>query len=158
MQGDGASMCTLDAIDFAILNELTADARKSLKELSALINLSAPAVATRIRRLESDETIVGYHAVLDYEKLGYEITAIIHTAVAPEKRGLFCDFIAGEPQVISCDHITGAYSVVMRAVFRNRKELCRFINRVEHYGKTQTQLVLSSLREPYACTSYEASV
>lgn len=151
-------MCTLDTIDFAILNELTSNARKSLKELSAQINLSAPAVATRIRRLESDATIVGYHAVLDYEKLGYEITAIVHAAISPEKRNDFRSFISEASQVISCDHITGAYSVVMRAIFRNRRELCRFISNIERYGKSQTQLVLSSLCEPFAQASYEASV
>lgn len=151
-------MATLDTIDLAILNELTSNARKSLKELSAQINLSAPAVATRIRRLESDATIVGYHAVLDYEKLGYEMTAIVHAAVPPEKRQAFCTFIRTQTQVITCDHITGSYSVVMRALFRNRRELSRFIAEVEHFGKTQTQLVLSSLQEPFAYASYEASM
>lgn len=151
-------MCTLDTIDFAILNELTANARKSLKELSAQINLSAPAVAARVRRLEGDATIVGYHAVLDYEKLGYEITALVHVALPPEKKEPFRKYIAGQQQVISCDQITGAYSVMMRALFRNRRDLSRFISEVEAYGKTQTQIVLSSLREPYGHTSYEASM
>lgn len=151
-------MCTLDSIDIAILGELCTNARRSLKELSAQVNLSTPAIASRIRRLESDATIIGYSAMLDYEKLGYEITAIIHTAVVPEKRDAFYDLIRQEPLVLTCDHITGAYSIVMRAVFRNRRELCQFIARVEQYGKTQTQLVLSSLREPHAHAAYSASV
>lgn len=140
-------MYTLDTIDFAILKALSANARRSLKDLSAQINLSAPAVATRIRRMETEATIVGYHAALDYEKLGYEITAIVHAAVPPERRGAFCAFIREEAQVVSCEHITGAYSVVMRALFRNRRELSAFIAAVERFGKTQTQLVLSSLHE-----------
>jgi len=151
-------MCTLDTIDLAILNELASNARKTLKELSAQINLSAPAVATRIRKLEDDSTIVGYHAVLDYEKLGYEITALIHIALPPEKRDAFQAVIQEKPQVISCDHVTGVYSVMMRAVFRNRRELSAFINEMGRFGKTQTQLVLSSLREPFGYASFEASV
>lgn len=151
-------MCTLDTIDFAILNELTSNARTSLKELAAQIKLSAPACAARLKRLESDATIVGYHAVLDYEKLGYEISAYVHVAVPPEKRDAFRTFIRARQQVITCDHITGVYSALMRVMFRNRRELCQFIEDVERFGKTQTQLVLSSMQEPFAYTSYEASM
>ncbi len=150
-------MCTLDAIDFAILNELTGNARRTLKELAAQINLSAPAVAMRIRKLEGDATIVGYHAVLDYEKLGYEITAVIHVALPPEKRDVFRAIIRTKQQVISCDHITGDYSVIMRAVFKNRRELTAFIGEMERFGKTRTQLVLASLSEPFGYASFEAT-
>lgn len=151
-------MCTLDAIDFAILGELTSNARKTLKELAAQINLSAPAVATRIRKLENDETIVGYQAVLDYEKLGYEMTALVYAAIPPEKRNAFYVYIGTKPQVILCDHITGVYSVLIRAVFRNRRELSTFIAEMERFGKTQTQIVLSSMQKPFGYEPYEASV
>jgi len=151
-------MCTLDAIDFAILSELTGNARKTLKELSSRINLSAPAVATRIRKLESDSTIVGYHAVLDYEKLGYEITAVVHVALPPERRDAFRAVIREKPRVISCDQMTGDYSIMMRAVFRGRRELAEFLGEMEPFGKTRTQIVLASLQEPFGYASFEASL
>ena len=148
-------MYTLDTIDYAILHELTQDARKTIKELSEKVNLSAPAIATRIRRMRENETIVGYHAVLDYEKLGYEITALIQVAVPSELRESFQAYLQKKSCVLSCDHITGSYAVLLRAVFRGRKELSLFVHEMEKFGKTQTQMVLSSLLEPFSRISYE---
>lgn len=152
-------MCTLDTIDFAILDELASNARTSLKELAELIKLSAPACSARIKRLEREEAIVGYHAVLDYEKLGYEITALVHIAVPPEKREAFRVFVRTQERIVSFDHITGAYSVLIRALFRNRRELGQFMTEVERFGKAQAQVVLSSMQKHLSyASSLEESV
>lgn len=60
----------LDAIDRKILSALAEDAGRSYTELSEIVNLSAPAVHDRVKRLKRDGVIKGTVAILDGCKLG----------------------------------------------------------------------------------------
>jgi len=66
----------MDAVDRAILFHLQQDGRLSNVELAEKVNLSPSATLRRVRNLESDKTITGYHAVIDPAKVdrGYEVT------------------------------------------------------------------------------------
>src|SRR5947209_19648663 len=67
----------LDDLDWSILEELQADGRLSYKELGRRVNLSSPAVAERVRRLEESGVITGYRAQVDPGPAGYPISAIV---------------------------------------------------------------------------------
>src|SRR2546430_9948558 len=79
----------LDATDRRIIGELTTDGRVSLAELGRRVNLSSPAVAERIQRLERAGGITRYPAELDPRPLGYPLTAIVRVkpAAGPPARG-----------------------------------------------------------------------
>ena len=57
----------MDATDIKILNYLQRDGRASIKEISASVNLSSPAVTERVKRLEEDGVIDGYHGPASLE-------------------------------------------------------------------------------------------
>ena len=59
-----------DASDWQLLTLLQADARLSFSELGRRVNLSTPAVAERVRKLEDAGIIRGYHAEIDASLLG----------------------------------------------------------------------------------------
>ena len=61
----------LDDVDWRLLDLLQADGRLSFKELGRRINLSAPAVAERVRRLEEAGVITGYRATVNPASLGF---------------------------------------------------------------------------------------
>lgn len=63
-------MLKIDDIDRLLLHELTNDSRLSMSELGRRINLSAPSVGERVRRLESFGVIKGYTIDIDHELLG----------------------------------------------------------------------------------------
>ena len=65
---------SLDEVDRQILAELQADGRMTNVELARRVGLSAPPCLRRVRRLEEEHIIRGYHADLDPVALGYEIT------------------------------------------------------------------------------------
>ena len=67
----------LDEIDRAILRELQQNARISNAEMSRRINLSAPAIHSRIRNLEEQGFIQKYAVVLNRQKLGWDILSFI---------------------------------------------------------------------------------
>ena len=69
----------MDDNDIKLISLLQDNARNTLKKLSEQIFLSSPAVAARIEKLQRDGIITGYHADVNYEKLGYHIIAFINT-------------------------------------------------------------------------------
>jgi DNA-binding Lrp family transcriptional regulator len=72
----------MDETDVKILKQVLSDARLSYRKIAEEIGVSPPTVLTRIQRLENNHIIKSYSALLDHEKLGYDLTAIIElTAV-----------------------------------------------------------------------------
>src|SRR5262249_59867936 len=97
----------LDAVNRAILKELQGDARLSMAELGRRVNVSAPAVAERVQRLEGDGVIRGYHAELDPTKLGYTVAAVVRVAPATRQLDKIRQVARDTPQVVECHRITG---------------------------------------------------
>ena len=67
----------MDETDVKILGKLLSDARLSYRRIADEIGVSPPTVLARVKKLENDSVIKFYSAVLDHEKLGYDLTAII---------------------------------------------------------------------------------
>lgn len=140
-------MRTLDEIDKKILNRLRQNGRVSLKELSAEVFLTMPAVSARIEKLEKEGFIRGYHASVDMGKLGYGIKAFIQITVKPEDHRRFYEFARGEKCILECNHITGNYSMLLKAVFPTTVMLDEFVGRMQTFGKTETHIVFSTAVE-----------
>lgn len=112
----------MDRIDYHLLDLLQADGRVSWRELGETVGLSAPAVAERVRALESAGVITSYGARVDPEKLGLGIEAIIR--ISGRTRGTSVDDIAAEMcEVIECKRVTGTDSHVMRVLCRSTHHL-----------------------------------
>ena len=75
-------MTEIDAVDKRILNHLLDNGRDSYREIAKKMRLSPATVMKRVRALESKGVIKSYSAVLDYDKLGYDIHIIIDVRVA----------------------------------------------------------------------------
>src|SRR5579864_483772 len=74
----------LDGVGWQILHELQENARLSLAELGRRVGLSTAAVLERVRRMEEERIILGYHAEVDRAKAGMSITAFIRISVQGE--------------------------------------------------------------------------
>ncbi len=134
----------MDNIDKKIINLLQGNARTPLKYLASKVFLSSPAVSARIDRLEKSGIINGYHAGINPESLGYHITAFIHMALDPKLKPTFYPFIEACPNVLECNCVTGAYSMLMKVCFPNTMELDTFIGQLQKFGNTETQIVFST--------------
>src|SRR5690349_6485626 len=119
----------MDKTDVKILQKLLFDARMSYRKVAEEIGVSPPTVLARVERLEKDGVIRSYSALLDHEKLGYDLTAIIEiTAVKGKIIELERD-IARFPNVCAVYDITGLTDMIVIAKFRNRKELSNFVKK-----------------------------
>jgi len=134
----------LDATDHALLAELQADARLSLAELGRRVGLSSPAVAERLRRLERDGVVRGYHADVDPRALGYTLAAVLRIRPAPRQLPKVADLARDTPEVVECHRITGDDCYFMKLHVRDVEHLEEVIDRFTPYGTTTTSIVQSS--------------
>lgn len=134
----------LDAVDVAILGELAADARIPRAELSRRVNLSAPSVADRVRRLEDLGIITGYGARIDPARLGYGLTILIRARPLPGEMSNMIEAIRDTPQIVACDRVSGEDCFVARAHVRNVAEMEAVIDRIVPFGATNSSIVQSS--------------
>lgn len=134
----------LDETGWRLLEELQENARLSYSELGQRINLSAPAVADRMRRMEEAGIISGYHAEINLHKVGLPITAIIRVG---NTTGQSCQQtlarVSEIPEVIECYRVTGSDAVIVRVAATSVDHLERVIDQVSFYGPSTTSLVLS---------------
>ena len=136
----------MDKIDLKLINLLQNNARMPLKALAAEVFLSSPATAARIERLESEGIISGYSATVDHKRLGYPITAFINLEMHPQDKPDFYPFICAHPNVLECACVTGPYSMIIKVAFASTEELDTFINQLQIFGNTQTQIVFSTAK------------
>ena len=134
----------LDAKGWALLRELQQDARLSFAELGRRVGLSTPAVAERVRNLQSAGVITGYRAEVDPRKLGLPILAIVRLNVVGDVLPRVTALVRALPEVLECHRGTGADSFVMKVAVASVEHLEALIDRLTPFGTTSTSIVLSS--------------
>src|SRR5437899_10396266 len=134
-------MAKIDDTDRKIISELTAQGRISFAELGRRVNLSSPAVADRVQRLERDGVITGYRAELDPRALGYPLTAIVRVKPAPGQLPRIPELARSIPEVAECHRITGEDCFYLRVHLRSIDELGDLLDRFLAYGETTTSIV-----------------
>jgi Lrp/AsnC family leucine-responsive transcriptional regulator len=134
----------IDEIGQRILLELQRDGRLTMAELGRRVNLSAPAVAERVQRLERDGVITGYHASVDPTAIGYPLAAVVRVAPATRQLERIREIARETPQVVECHRITGEDCYFLKLHLRSIDELEGILDRFTPYGRTTTSLIHSS--------------
>lgn len=137
----------MDKIDLKIIELLQKNARFPLKHLAEEVFLSTPAVSSRIEKLQEAGIITGYTANINPIKLGYNIKAFINLEVSPKQKPEFYPFIESCPNVLECNCVTGKYSMLIKVAYHTTEELDAFINEIQKFGNTETQIVFSTAVE-----------
>ncbi|MDR2364356.1 MAG: Lrp/AsnC family transcriptional regulator [Zoogloeaceae bacterium] len=100
----------LDRYDRRILEILQQEGRLSNQDLAGRVGLSAAPCLRRVRALEEAGVISGYCALLDAQKLGFSLTALVHIAMDAHTPERFAGLEAAAreiPEIIECLLITG---------------------------------------------------
>lgn len=134
----------LDAVNCAILEELQRDARLSMAELGRRVNMSPPAVAERVQRLEREGVIRGYHADVDPVRVGYAVAAVVRVAPATRQLDRIREIARETPEVVECHRITGEDCFFLKLHLCSIDELEPVLDRFTPYGRTTTSIVHSS--------------
>jgi DNA-binding Lrp family transcriptional regulator len=142
----------MDETDIKILKQVLSDARLSYRKIAEEIGVSPPTVLTRIQRLENNHIIKSYSAVLDHEKLGYDLTAIIELTAVKGKITEVEKHISRFPNVCAVYDITGLTDMIIVAKFRNRKDLSDFVKKdlsLPFVDRTNSHIVLVTVKEDF---------
>jgi Lrp/AsnC family transcriptional regulator, leucine-responsive regulatory protein len=139
---EGASV---DRVDRRILEELQADARLSFNELSRRVRLSAPAVAERVRRLEADGVITGYHARVDPSRVGRPVEAVVVMDCYGPTCVLRDPDVATWPEVRQFFRVTGQGCSVLVVAVPSMPDFEELIDRLARYGRPSSSMVLADL-------------
>jgi Lrp/AsnC family leucine-responsive transcriptional regulator len=135
----------LDAHDIRILEELQRDARLSMAELGRQVSLSQPAVTERVRKLEIAGFIKGYRAVVDVQRLGYGIRALLRAGRV--EYGRMLQLIEQTPEVVSAFNVTGVDSWVLEIAVIDVEHLDAVVTKFSLLADTETSIILNMPRE-----------
>ena len=115
-----------------ILPLLRQNARTSLADLAKASKLTEDAVAAHIKMLEETGVILGYHAIVDPQKIARErVAAVIEVKITPEREGGFdkmAERIARFPEVQSCYLMSGGYDLLVVVEGRTLHEVAGFVS------------------------------
>ena len=115
----------LDRTDRRILDVLQRDGRISMTELAEKVSLSATPCSERVRRLERDGVITGYHAHVSPEALGKTLLVFVEIKLSSKSADVF-DKVRNEllhmPEVLECHLVSGGFDYLVKARLRGMGE------------------------------------
>lgn len=120
----------MDATDKKILHALQRDARTTVAELADSVALSTSPCWRRIRLLEGDGVIAGYHAALSRERLGYGVLGFVHLGMdnhTPAVSAAFEREVQALPEVLSCYNLSGRYDYQLEIIATDLAAFSEFV-------------------------------
>ncbi|PHS19229.1 MAG: AsnC family transcriptional regulator [Kangiella sp.] len=143
----------LDKVDKRILDELQKQGRLSNVELSKRVHLSPSPCLDRVKRLEKEGYIKHYSAVLDHQKLGYDMVAYVTVTLDKTTHNSFKQFkedIILVNEVIECDMVAGGFDYLLKLLIKNMKHYRNtlgVISEISSVSQTHTYMVIEKIKE-----------
>jgi len=103
---------TYENLDAKLVNSLLNNGRASLRSLGDELDVSVTTVSNHLRDLEDEGVIRGYTPIVDYDKLGYDVTAVLQLKVEGSALPDVTEKLRQEKQMVSVYEVTGDYDVI----------------------------------------------
>ncbi|EMA36311.1 HTH-type transcriptional regulator Lrp [Halobiforma nitratireducens] len=110
---------TYENLDAKLVNALLGDGRASLRSLAEELDVSVTTVSNHLSDLEEEGVIEGYTPRLDYDAVGYDVTAVIQLQVEGNALPDITDTLREHRQMISVYEVTGDYDVIAIGKFKD---------------------------------------
>ena len=146
----------LDETDIKMLRLLQQNARLTLKEIGAQVNLSSTPVYERFRRLEREGYIKAYVTVLDEEKLNMGFTAYCSVTLKQQNKANakeFAEVIMGLQEVTECYNISGRFDYLVKIQVPSMKAYREFVMNVlgclEYVASFESTFVMDGVKHEF---------
>lgn len=147
-------MRKLDRIDRMILDILQRDGRIAISELAAKVNLSTTPCSERVKRLERDGIIMGYHARLNPEKLEKNLLVFLEIKLSAKSGDVF-EQVARDlseiPEVLECHLISGDFDYLVKARLKEmsayRRLLGDLLKKLPSSASSHSYVVMEEVKE-----------
>ena len=137
----------LDPLDYKILKILVEDANLPYTEIGQRLDVSGGTVHVRMKKMESMGIVKGAQLLIDYSKIGWDITAFL--GIYLDKSSLYEDVakqLEAIPEVVNIHYTTGIYSIFAKIICRDTQHLREVlhdkIQRVTGIQRTETFISL----------------
>jgi len=136
----------IDDTDLKIIEELKKDGRASFSDIAEKLGLATSTVTGRFQKLEENNIITGFNPEIDYEKLGFELTAMIDIKAKPDKIVETAEELESKTRVISFFEVTGDTDMIIVSRFLDRKDMNQFLKELQQtkgIKSTETNVILT---------------
>lgn len=137
-------------LDEQLINALLEDGRSSLRSLSDELDVSVTTVSNHLNDLEDDDIIEGYTPLIEYDRLGYDVTAILNLKVEGGALSDVIETLEAENQLISVYETTGHFDVIAVGKFTDTDQMNDQIKSLlsdEDIIESNTSVVLNAAAE-----------
>jgi Lrp/AsnC family leucine-responsive transcriptional regulator len=148
----------LDRIDLHILALLQKDGRIVMKDLAEQVGLSLTPCIERVKRMERDGVITGYHARVNPHAMGLQILVFVEITLHQKSEQAFERFrtaILGIPQVLECHLVSGDFDYLIKARIPEMTEYRRLLGeilQVADEAQSRSYVVMEEIKETLALT------
>jgi Lrp/AsnC family transcriptional regulator, regulator for asnA, asnC and gidA len=139
----------LDNTDKKILSILMKDGKKTYAEIASAVFVSAGTVHGRIKKMEDMGVIKGYNVVVDYDLLGYDISAFL--GIYLNKSSQYTEvsqLLMLIPEIVSAHYTTGNYSIFAKIICKDTRHLRTVlhdkIQKIQGIQRTETFISLEA--------------
>jgi len=156
MRVQKASNRTLDRIDLHILSILQDDGRIVMKDLAEQVGLSLTPCIERVKRMERDGVIQGYHARINPQSLGMQVLVFVEITLNNKSEAAFERFrraILSIHEVMECHLVSGDFDYLIKARIPEMLEYRRLLGEILHVadgGQSKSYVVMEELKETLA--------
>ena len=141
---------TYENLDRKLVNALLGDGRASLRSLADDLDVSVTTVSNHLSALEEEEIIQGYTPKVDYDKLGYDVTAIVQLKVEGSALPDVTETLRQHDQMVSVYEVTGDYDVIAVGKFLDTDDMNAQIKGLltdPEINESNTSVVLNAAKE-----------
>jgi Lrp/AsnC family transcriptional regulator, regulator for asnA, asnC and gidA len=139
----------IDHVDRQILSLLMRDANMPYTEIAKKVHVSGGTVHVRMKKLEDMGIVKGAALTIDYEELGYDVTAFL--GIYLDKSSLYDEVseqLKNIPEIVGANYTTGAYSIFAKIVCRDTNHLRNVLHdKIQKIGGIQRTETFISLEE-----------
>lgn len=150
-------MSKLDTLDFQLLNLLQENAKYTNKELASKLNLSVTAVFERIKKLEREQIIHHYTAILNREKINKGFIVFCHVKLIQHTKEYITQFekeVQQLEEVLECFHVSGDYDYLLKVCLEDMESYRTFmvtkLTALNHIGSTQSSFMIGEVKNTTA--------
>lgn len=147
-------MVTLDKVDKQILTLLQKNAKANIKEIGIKIGLTQTPTYERIKRMEKNGIIQNYVAILNKEKIGYDVEVFCQVNLQVHSKELIHKFeraVSKMKEVKESYHVAGNYDYLLKVIVKDMKSYRRFLRNklsvLDSVSNVQSTFVMNSTIE-----------
>jgi DNA-binding Lrp family transcriptional regulator len=141
---------TYENLDQKLINELLGDGRASLRSLAEDLDVSVTTVSNHLSSLEEQGIIDGYTPKVDYDALGYDVTAILQLKVEGHALVEVTERLTEHRQMVSVYETTGDHDIIAIGKFHDTDNMNDTIKQLltePEIKESNTSVVLNPAKE-----------